>query len=1024
MENYWLKRLEHIQVPDWPYTSPDTVTVTFTVPVPPAVMQAMQAVAGNSSVNMLKLLLGGLGVVLWKYTGLQHAAIALPPLALPGENADDNSTLYCVLHLYATLQVPALLEQVHEALNDAHLHAGYNETTFRDAFRAANNDRLLAGNVALSYDGLTAPDNWLHEHQLHFEFNAAASHIKVNARNLPLPEKMLRNMAESLLFVAASFSANKEKSIAQCATEPPQSLHAWMARFNDHRRQYATGLTVVDLFLQQALEHPENTALVFGDTVYSYGGLDEWSARIAAYILQHTSRSQPLFIGVMMHRSAALVAAVLGILRAGAAYVPIDPAYPADRKKSIVADTQCPLIITDDDASATGIEICSIVNIATVTAVTAARPLPQVVPADVAYVIFSSGTTGKPKGIMIQHQAILNLLYWYNERYDLAAGAKIAQLTNIAVDIAFQEIFSSLMNGLPLYIPRQEEQQDRHVFVEWLKHHEISFIQLIPDMLATYLQDIPRITTLKQILCGGDKLSESLKDEIVSKGYTLYNIYGQTETAIDTVGAICRYGEPMCFNDYVPNYDVYILDEHGHLCPEYVAGEICTGGQGLALGYLHNPVLTAERFIAHPFEPGRRLYRTGDRARRMPDGSILLLGREDEQVKIRGYRIELGEIEGLLQRFPGIDNAAVIVKEDSTGEKQLAAFLAGSGQLDIQACRAYVKEHLPSYMLPDHFLQLDKLPLTDTGKIDRKRLAAYEGMKPSPSTGYVAPRNETEAQLADMWQQVIGKEKVGVTDDFFDLGGHSLKVTRLGSLIRKTFGVAVSLKDLFVHSVLEAQAALIAESRKEQQQAIPVLPLQDSYELSSSQHRLWVLSQLEGSNIAYNMPGVLVFEGVLDKEALFSAFTMLVARHEILRTVFRADPAGTVKQYVLDATLLNFRVKEQDLRGAEQQEELLQSCLAGDFYTEFDLAAGPLLRAGLYRLTDSKWVFSYVMHHIISDDWSMGVFFNDLLRLYNGFTGGGEALPPLRIQYKDYASWQRSRLTGTGTGKAYWQEVF
>jgi non-ribosomal peptide synthetase component F len=309
-----------------------------------------------------------------------------------------------------------------------------------------------------------------------------------------------------------------------------------------------------------------------------------------------------------------------------------------ERIRDIAKDANCPLIFTDSKDVSINIEGCEFVQLSTLPAADKEVSLRLPSPGDLAYVMYSSGTTGKPKGIMIEHRAIMNLLFWYNEHYNINEDTRIVQLTNIVIDIAFQEIFSALINGLTLYVPSKQVSQDRQKFVEYLNTNRINFIQLIPDTLSEYLLDSPKLKYLDRILCGGDKLSDNLRDAIVAKGYTLYNVYGQTETAIDTVGAVCERGAAMSFNEFVPNYDVLIMDEYGNACAEYLPGEIWTGGIGLARGYLNQPALTGQKFVEHPYKPGQRIYRTLDRARRLPEGSIELLGRKDDQTKLRGFR--------------------------------------------------------------------------------------------------------------------------------------------------------------------------------------------------------------------------------------------------------------------------------------------------------------------------------------------------------------------------------------------------
>ncbi|HJT74451.1 MAG TPA: amino acid adenylation domain-containing protein, partial [Chitinophaga sp.] len=417
-----------------------------------------------------------------------------------------------------------------------------------------------------------------------------------------------------------------------------------------------------------------------------------------------------------------------------------------------------------------------------------------------------------------------------------------------------------------------------------------------------------------------------------------------------------------------------------------------------------------------------RMYKTGDLGRLLPDGTLEFIGRRDNQVKIRGYRIELGEIESALLRYPEMEAVVVNAYEEPSREKVLVAYLVNKQSLNAETLRSYLGDKLPPYMIPSCFMQLDELPLNANGKVDRKQLPAPGKDSLSNGVAYVAPKNETEEALADIWQDILGKEQVGIKDNFFEAGGHSLKVTRLSSQIHKRFNVKLALKELFTRPVLEEQAMLIRQAQRTSFTAIPVAPEQRCYELSSSQRRLWVLSQFENGNIAYNMPGAFIFEGELDSYALASSFEWLIARHEILRTVFREDEQGNVKQFILSPEKVPFHITTVDLRKKGKINELMQQ----DFTQPFDLAAGPLLRASLYRVADNKWILTYVMHHIISDGWSMNVLMKELLMLYNTSTGNGEnILLPLRIQYKDYATWQQQQGGElVREHKEYWLKQF
>lgn len=817
--DYWLDNLLDAEELRFPVFSSEKVQERIVVetPVAPEDLQTIKEIAGNKELNVLKLFIGALGILLHRYTEQNDVVIAMPPMLLPDVDELNCGTLYCRLALHDNMTGKQLLDAVHEAVSNAYANREYDEDAFRNGYSMKREGNLLpVSGAAFNYHSLNAQGYWLNDHLLVFQLieEGSSATLRVTSRYGTVPQPLLHNMAESLVLLVKNFPANKHKQPNQCNIVPPHKLVAWQKQFDQNTRSYPD-VTVIDLFLQQVKNAPDKIALIGENTSLTYAELNALSMRISSYIASKQLNTRDLLIGVMAERSYMLVATVLGILRAGAAYVPVESDYPEERIRDIAKDANCPLIFTDSKDISFSIEGCEFVQLDTLPAAgdTASLRLPA--PGDLAYVMYSSGTTGKPKGIMIEHTAIMNLLFWYNEHYNINEDTRIVQLTNIVIDIAFQEIFSALINGLTLYIPSKQESQDRHTFVEYLNRHRINFIQLIPDTLSEYLLDVPKLKYLDRILCGGDKLSDSLKDAIVTKGYTLYNVYGQTETAIDTVGAVCKHGTPMSFNEFVPNYEVLIMDEHGNACAEYLPGEIWTAGIGLARGYLNQPVLTEQKFVEHPYKPGQRIYRTLDRARRLPDGSIELLGRKDHQVKLRGFRIEPGEIESALETHPGID-AAVVHPWAKGEEKELAAYFVSAAALSATDLRSYLMDRLPAYMIPQHFIQLDKLPLSSSGKIDRKLLPAPTLKK---AADYIAPSNATQETLAKIWAEVLDIDKgvVGINSNFFELGGHSLKAVRVISAIEKEFDTRIQLATFFMKptiSELEQNILMTSVARK------------------------------------------------------------------------------------------------------------------------------------------------------------------------------------------------------------------
>ncbi|WP_254640141.1 non-ribosomal peptide synthetase [Chitinophaga sp. GbtcB8] len=793
----------------------------------------------------------------------------------------------------------------------------------------------------------------------------------------------------------------------------PQEEQVLLEQFNPAAIAYPRNKTIHELFEAQAAQTPDQVAIVAGNTQLTYRELNEKANQLAACLrdLYQVKNEEP--VGLITERSIEMAIGMLGILKSGAAYVPVDPAHPAERIQYMLEDAGIrTAVITDETLKANlNISACEQVVIKDndLIAQFPTANLPLVNDAgSLVYVIYTSGSTGKPKGVQVEHRSLVNLCYWHNRSFKVTADSKATVYSSISFDAAGWEVWPYLLSGAALYPLPDETRLDLPALVAFIQEQKITHC-FLPTVISEKLADLaPGELANVQVLTGGDALRNTGNGHL-----QLVNNYGPTENTVVTTSinlhnsndpALIPIGKP------IDNTQVYILDEDLQLQPIGITGEICIAGDGLARGYLNQPVLTAGKFIAHPFKPGQRLYRTGDTGRWLPDGNIAFTGRKDEQVKIRGYRIELGEIEHTLQNHPDIETAIVLAQSLSEAGPELVAYIVAKAALPLAELRAYLGKTLPAYMLPAYVMQLEQLPLNASGKVDRKKLPMPAGDALTAGATYVAPRNATEQELVNIWQEILGRDGIGIKDNFFELGGHSLKATRLASQLYKRFETKIALKDLFKHAVLEEQASLVLQAVKNAFVGITPVPEQAAYTLSSAQRRLWVLSQFEEGNLAYNMAGTYVFEGNLDIPALTAAFNALIARHESLRTTFREDEQGEVKQYI--AASADLSITYTDVRPEPDQAEKVAAFILQLAATLFDLRTGPLLRAVLYQVADNKWVFSFVMHHIISDGWSMSILIRELLDLYHAYTvGAAHPLLPLRIQYKDYAAWQQSQLS-------------
>ncbi|HEX3131505.1 MAG TPA: non-ribosomal peptide synthase/polyketide synthase, partial [Thermoanaerobaculia bacterium] len=723
---------------------------------------------------------------------------------------------------------------------------------------------------------------------------------------------------------------------------------------------------------EQVRRTPDAVAVSFEGRDLTFAELWDRAGRVAAQLGPQPDE----LVGISTDRSLELVIGLVGILRAGAAYVPIDPGYPAERVAFMVEDSGVSVLL---DATA-------------IQDLPAARPRPvRIDPDSLAYMIYTSGSTGRPKGAMNSHRAIRNRLLWMQEAYGLTPADRVLQKTPFSFDVSVWEFFWPLVTGARLVVARPGGHQDPAYLAETIAREGITTIHFVPPMLRAFLDapGLERCASLKRVICSGEALPADVARrcrEILPA--ELHNLYGPTEAAVDVTAWKYDDEEPVPIGRPIANTAIHLLDPSLHLVPVGVAGELYIGGVQPARGYHGRPELTAERFVPDPFGEGVRLYRTGDLARWRPDGAIEYLGRIDHQVKIRGVRIELGEVEAALANLPGVREAAVTVWEDT-----LVAHVAGTA--DEDALRSALQASLPEAMVPSAFLFRDSLPLTPAGKVDRKALSDLRPRRQDQSV-YVAPRTWVETRLAEIWSELLGIERVGANSHFFRLGGHSLLATRVASRLRSDLGVEVSIRTLFEAPVLSDLATRIEAAATAEAPPLRRLEHREDLPLSFGQERFWFLDRLAPGSSAYNIPVALRLEGILDVPAFAGALREIVRRHEVLRTTYPMVDGRPVQRIAVDAEV---PITVVDLRATP---EAARPLLTESAAQPFDLENGPVLRVLLLRLGETDWTVLLNLHHIAADGWSLGVLMRELGALY-----AGEPLPELSVQYADFAVWQR-----------------
>jgi amino acid adenylation domain-containing protein/non-ribosomal peptide synthase protein (TIGR01720 family) len=833
--------------------------------------------------------------------------------------------------------------------------------------------------------------------------------------------------------------ANPERPIADLPLLTDSERQQLLFQWNDTRQDFLQEQSVSRLFEWQAEQTPESVAVINKAERISYGQLNQRANQLAHY-LRELGVGPETIVAILMDRSVEMVISALAILKAGGAYLPLDPEYPQERVSFMLRDAGVKTLLTQKELLPQVPQ-----TLTTVVAVDAQHEeierqsrenLAASATADnLAYVIYTSGSTGTPKGTLIPHSALLNLISWHREQYQLGASDRSTQLAGLGFDASVWELWPVLCAGATLLIADEETRAVPAKLRDWLLGEQVT-ISFVPTPLAEKLLELewPQSGGLRHMLTGGDRLH---KRPIEGLPFALINHYGPTECAVvASAGMVNAGGEDGCgwpsIGRPIANVEVYLLDERMQPVPVGVRGELYIGGRGIGRGYLNRPELTAERFIPHPFsaEPGARLYRTGDIARYLADGRIEFIGRADAQVKVRGYRIELGEIEAVLAEHELVREAVALLREDVPGEKRLVAYVVAydEQQPTNSELRGHLQKQLPAYMIPSAFVMLDELPLTPSGKIDRRSLPAPERVRPELENSYVAPASPTEEILVSIWSDLLNVERVGIHDNFFELGGHSLLATQLISRIRETFHVNLPLRSSFESPTIAEQAQLIERLvMAEDGVEIPLVSRASREEplpLSFAQQRLWFLDQLEPGTAYYNMPLAVRLSGPLNVLALERTINEIIRRHEVLRTSFKVVEGQTV-QVIAPEMVLNLSVEEVGAELEAEREAEVKRIAVTEASQPFDLSTGPLLRVRLLRLSAEEHVILFTMHHIVSDGWSMGVLLREVSTLYKVYSlKQTSPLPELAIQYADYAAWQRELLQGEVLERQlqYWRE--
>lgn len=1066
---YWKQQLAGVSVLELPTDrarpasqSQNGATCDFAIDANLA--QKLKKLAQEQGATLFMALLSAFETLLYRYSGQHDIAVGTP---VAGRSSGETerligffiNTLVLRVDLSGAPKFTELLQRTKEVTLEAYAH---QDVPFEKLVEVLSPERNLGSTplfqVMLVLQNAPQSDLRLGPAVLQ-PFNSVDNGTSKFDLLLQLGEDGSGKLVGSLqystdLFEAVSIArmiGHYQTLLRGIVAQPEQSVDVLPLLAGNERRQvieqwnrpavaFGRGNCLPDLIQEQAARTPEAIAVEYEKEQLSYGELNARANQLA-WRLRELGVGLETRVGLMVQRSLEMVVGILGVLKAGAAYVPLDPDYPPERLSYMLQSAQPKVLLVQEHLRGQlppfpgpVLELNGAEERRRIAEQKTGDLDAALLPEHLAYIIYTSGSTGRPKGVMNTHGGLLNRLLWMQDEYRLQPEDVVLQKTPFSFDVSVWEFLWPLMEGAKLVLGRPGGHQDPNYLARLIQDRQITTLHFVPSMLAVFLDEerVKWCKSLRRVMCSGEALPVELARRCMASmpWAELHNLYGPTEAAIDVTYWKClaednRASVPI--GKAIANIRLYVVDEGMEPVPVGVPGELCLGGVGLARGYWGRGDLTAERFVPEGLSgrKGERLYRTGDLARWLEDGNLEYLGRLDHQVKIRGFRIELGEIEAALQEHEDVRQAVVIARHDETGDKRLVAYVvpeqqddksdgASRARLQTNDLREHLQARLPEYMVPGAYVELEKIPLTSNGKSDRRALAGISPKQLRDEEDYVAPRTLQEKLLARIWAGMLGLDRVGIHDNFFKLGGHSLLVIQVIARIRDSFGLELPVKTMFEQPTI---AGVVEKLRDADTTAgtftAPVISHHSRegwIPLSFAQQRLWFLDQLEPGNRVYHIPTLVRLKGALNIEVLSAALDEIVRRHEILRTTFPTVDAHPYQMILPPAPVV---IEKVDLRHVprELREENLRRLADLQIQKPFDLARGPLLRVALYMMEEQQHVLCLTVHHIICDALSVPIFIGELNVLYSAFSSGGASpLPELPLQYADVAAWEREWL--------------
>ncbi|MCH7322498.1 amino acid adenylation domain-containing protein [Solibacillus sp. MA9] len=1033
-EEYWLKEFSgELPVLNLPtdYTRPkvkDFSGESISFVLDKEITKKLKNIAKEASSTLYMILLANINILLSRYSGQEDIVVGS---AIAGRNHRDLeniigmfvNTLAIRTNVDSEINFKDYLKSVREKTLSAFENQDYQ---FEELVEKAAVSRELNRNPIFDVmfvlqnteeEKLEAEDLTFKPYHTSYDvekfditINAVEENDEINfhlsyATSLYKHETIER-MVSHFLNIVKEIVRNSKAKLKDIEILDENEKNKLIVEFNDTVTDYPREKVIHELFEEQVNNVPDNIAVVFENKKLTYKELNERSNSLAR-VLKEKGVGPDVIVGIITERSVEVIVGIMAILKAGGAYLPIDFEYPQNRIKYMIENSNIRILLAQNDVRKYTDFGCEILDLSNENLFSEDnRNLDNIHSSNhLAYVIYTSGTTGIPKGVEVIQRNVVRLVK--NTNYiEIKDHDKILQTGSIAFDASTFEIWGALLNGATLHLVSNEIILNANNLEQYLSKNRITILWLTSALFNKLVEDHNNLFKyLKYLLVGGDVVS--LKHVMIVKkqapNIKVINGYGPTEnTTFSTYYEIYDTTSTLPIGKPIANSTAYILDKHNKLVPIGVPGELCVGGDGVARGYLNNEELTKAKFVKNPYKYGEKLYRTGDITRWLPDGNIEFLGRIDKQVKIRGFRIELDGIENRLSEIVGI-KAAVVVDKGEAENKYLCAYYVAEKEYSVAELRENLKNNLPDYMIPSYFIKLKEMPLTSNGKVDRRSLPEPEG-EINTGAEYEAPRNELEKQLVTVWESVLGLNHIGINDDFFVLGGHSLKATKLVGRIHKELNVQVPLKEVFNFRSIKGLSEYIVAAGKEEYKSIGLAEKKDYYEVSSAQKRMYILQEFDKDSIAYNIPMAVEIAGDFQLERMNEIFLELMNRHETLRTTFHTKNREIV-QLIHSIEEIQFNIDKMDLSDKDEviKEDQLRERIK-EFVKPFDLEKLPLFRVSIIRLEKNEFLMLLDMHHIISDGTSMAILTKEFADLY-----ANKKLEDLRIQYKDYSTWQLNR---------------